>query len=91
MNGLPLAVEIAIVIADPTTANELELTGAIIDPTVDDVEPELVYHTVIHLPNGQIAQASSAGGDMSAGEEGSASDMGSGTSGSGSTSGGGAP
>jgi hypothetical protein len=81
MNGLPLAVEISLVIADPATAEELGITGAIIDPTVDDVEPELVYHTVIHLPNGQLAQPSSGIGEMPPEEESSSSGTGSGTSG----------
>jgi hypothetical protein len=84
-NGLPLAIEIALVIADPTSTDETLMAGAIIDPTMDEVDPELVYHTVVHLPNAQISEASSGTGDMSD----SSSDQdtaGSGTTGSGTNS-----
>jgi hypothetical protein len=62
-NGLPLAIEIALVIADPQSADEPIVAGTFIDPTVDEVDPELVYHTVVHLPNGQISEAPADTGD----------------------------
>jgi hypothetical protein len=57
-NGLPLAIEIALVIADPLSADQPLVAGTIVDPTVDDVDPDLVYHTVVQLPNGQISESS---------------------------------
>jgi hypothetical protein len=79
-NGLPLAIEIALVIADPTNIDETLMAGAIVDPTMDEVDPELVYHTVVHLPNAQISEASTGTGDTS---ESSDSTSGQGTSGQG--------
>jgi len=80
-NGLPMAIEIALVIADPTNADQPLEAGAIVDPTMDDVNPELVYHTVVHLPNAQLTQASTASGDTSQSGD---SSTGQGTTGSGS-------
>jgi uncharacterized membrane protein YgcG len=77
-NGLPMAIEIALVIADPTSADQPLEAGALVDPTVDDVNPELVYHTVVQLPNAQIAASST---DTS---QSSDSSSGQGTTGSGS-------
>lgn len=85
-NGLPLAIEIALVIADPTNTDETLVAGAIVDPTMDDVDPELVYHTVVHLPNAQISEASSGTGDASGSSDSTSgqSTSGQGTAGSGS-------
>jgi hypothetical protein len=88
-NGLPLAIEIALVIADPQSADEPIVAGTFIDPTVDEVDPELVYHTVVHLPNGQISEAPADTGDMgdtSDSSTGQGTSSGQGTSGSGTSS-----
>lgn len=65
MNGLPMAVELAILLFDPRTADEALLGGSLFDPA-SGIDPGLVYRTMVRLPNAQLAQAtseSSASGD----------------------------
>jgi uncharacterized membrane protein YgcG len=91
MNGLPMAVEMAIMLFDPRTADETLLGGSLFDPAVAGVDQELVYRTMVRLPSAQLAQStsgSSSSSDSSSSESGS-STSGSSTSGTSGTSGGG--
>jgi len=70
--GLPLAIEIALVLADPDATEQTALAGSLFDGGLLGVDSELIYRTVVHLPNGQIPQSTSgSSGDSSASEEGS--------------------
>jgi uncharacterized membrane protein YgcG len=92
--GLPLAVEIELVLAGDEEQEQTAL-GSAYETGLSGVDPELVYRTVVQLPNGQIPQATSASGDSSSSSDGSSSAGSSGKSGAsgggaGSSSGGGA-
>jgi uncharacterized membrane protein YgcG len=79
MGGLPMAVEMAIMLFDPRTADETVLSGSLFDPA-SGIDPELVYRTMVRLPSAQLAQSTS-GTDSSSGDS-SANSSGSSTSGS---------
>jgi uncharacterized membrane protein YgcG len=79
MNGLPMAVEMAIMLFDPQTADETVLGGSLFDPA-SGVDQDLVYRTMVRLPSAQIPQATSGGSSTSS--DSSSSTSGSSTSGS---------
>src|SRR6185369_9218084 len=51
MNGLPLAVEIGLIVVDPLSGNEVAVSGSMFDGTLSNVDPELAYFTTVKLPN----------------------------------------
>ena len=57
--GLPLAVEIELVLAGDDAQDQTAL-GSVYDMGLSGIDPELVYRTVVQLPNGQLPQATSA-------------------------------
>ncbi len=91
MGGLPMAVEMGIMLFDPNVAaEEAFLGGSLFDPA-SGMDQDLVYRTMIRLPSAQLAAATSSSGtsttDSSSGTgTGSgASSSGSGSSGTGGT------
>jgi type II secretory pathway pseudopilin PulG len=83
MGGLPLAVEITLVVIEPRAADAEMATAGVLDLTT--VRPDQIYTTTVHLPNAQLPQSSggAAGGSSDSG----ITDLG--TSSTGSSSGGG--
>ena len=57
--GLPLAVEIELVLAGDDAQDQTAL-GSVYDMGLSGIDPELVYRTVVQLPNGQLPQATRA-------------------------------
>jgi hypothetical protein len=78
MNGLPMAVEMAIMLFDPRTADETILGGSLFDPA-SGMDQELVYRTMVRLPSAQLAPATSG---TSSSSDSSTASSGSSTSGS---------
>jgi hypothetical protein len=68
MNGLPLAVEIGVVVVDPLSAKDVAVTGSMFDGTLSNVDPELAYFTTVKLPNGQIPESTGSMGESSSDE-----------------------
>jgi type II secretory pathway pseudopilin PulG len=89
MSGLPMAVEVAIMLYDPRlTAEQTVTAGSLFDPA-SGLDQELVYRTMIRLPSAQLASATSASGASTSSSSGtgsggsSSSGTSSGTSGTG--------
>jgi hypothetical protein len=68
MNGLPLAVEIGVVVVDPLSAKDVAVTGSMFDGTLSNVDPELAYFTTVKLPNGQIPESTGSMSESSSDE-----------------------
>jgi uncharacterized membrane protein YgcG len=64
MSGLPMAVEMAIMLFDPRTADETVFGGSLFDPA-SGIDQELVYRTMVRLPSAQLASATSGSGSTS--------------------------
>jgi uncharacterized membrane protein YgcG len=85
MGGLPLAVEMGIMLFDPSVAaEEAFLAGSLFDPA-SGMDQDLVYRTMIRLPSAQLAAATSSSGTSTTDSSSGANSSGSGTSGTGGT------
>jgi hypothetical protein len=68
MKGLPLAIEVLLMLVDPKTAKEAEQRGAPVDLALAQYDPDSVYRTIVHLPNAQPAQSSASSSSDSSSE-----------------------